>query len=328
MVAPLIIGAGITGAASLAGAGLGALAQGQAAGAALDAAQLQYNDAVQQRMLERAFAERMLGIQLADRIGPNGESQKYIPGYGFVTTIDPTLEQAIGAENAERLRRATEGAQRQAYEEEQSFSRRQDEGRLADLFLQRATGAPKYSQADVENTLSNASTAGINEGFDREAELGARQLTRSRSSNAGQIQAALAARRGEAIGNARAQAGAQALTLTPQLNAADQQQNLSVYDVLRGRSSNYNEVPITFNSAPSTNAFAATAQQGPGAALMSRSFRNVPIGATGPDLSSANFVNAAGSAIGGIFEQYAADQRYKDLLGVLQDRQRTNKGEF
>lgn len=196
------------------------------------------NLAMQEQAANRQWqiAQQTMEMQRAGSRDAEGNTQRYIPGIGWVTTASDATQANIDASRAEQFKRLTEDAAMGRQNLRDDFARRGREGAMADSVM---TEWKADNTPDV-NTLRHAILAnkmsGLDRGFDMESQNAMRQANRSGASNAGNIIASLAARRADANRDARSSSYLDALTAREGMQSSRDTRLGNKYNILAGRS--------------------------------------------------------------------------------------------
>lgn len=199
----------------------------------------------EQNALQRAIAERLLNLQLEGSTDARGTSTRYVDGQGFVTTLGPQAQAIQNASDAETLQRTITDniLRRQGLQD--NATRRAEEGRAADVFLNRTLREPTYSPESIIADLTTAATSGINSSYDNATNAAATQALRSGRSNAGSLLETLAKQRAEALSGAKSNANVQGRQLYEQLVGGEQTRNANLANTFGSRAANIDNVAFT-----------------------------------------------------------------------------------
>lgn len=326
----MMIGQGINAGAGLLSGLLGKSSQDAAAAYnhAVNAANLQRQD--QSAFMQQLLAREYQQMAQAGNTNARGDRTEYIPGVGWVTTPSAATAGLISASDAEQRARLTSDSVTRRRGLQENESRRIREGQAADVFLQQLMQQPDYSMQSLRDELLNRVVTDTNKAFDRTADRIGTQALRSGASNAGDIMRSLNAQRADAVRSAGAGAISDARQLFEQLETARTGRAGNLYNLLASRASNFDDVPFQpSNVNDSLQAF-QTGQRGnalgmAGTVMTGMSAPGGRIQQINPNFSSANFIGGAGSNIGGMIEQWGAQQQMNDLMKMFANRQLGNQ---
>jgi len=322
----MLLGQGLSAGSGILSGFLGKKAQDDATAYnyAANAANLQRQD--QSAFMQQLLAREYQQMAQAGTTNARGDRTEYIPGVGWVTNPSDATKGLISATDAEQRARLTSDAVIRRRGLQENESRRLNEGAAADSFMQQLLQEPNYSVQSLRDELLNRATTDTNKAFDRTSDRLGTQALRSGSSNAGEIMRSLNDQRGEAVRSAGANASNDARQMFEQLETARTGRAGNLYNLLATRASNFEDTPF----APSNvnNELSAASSGGRSAALGVAPQVMQGMSATGgriqnidPNNSTANFLGGAGSAIGGLLEQYGSQQQYNELLKMFANRQ-------
>lgn len=197
---------------------------------------------------QNMLANRMLQQQEAGSTDARGNVTRYIPGVGWVTTPSEMTRRLTGASDQEELNRLTVDAALRRRGMQANEARRGDEGAYADETLAELRQPDQYDENRIFNVLRQRNREGLARGFDDESRSAGRQALRSRSSNAGNIFAALAERRGEAYRRADAGAKADAIGMSESLKGQRDARLGNKYNMFASRASNFDDTQFAPNA--------------------------------------------------------------------------------
>lgn len=294
--------------ASAAQTGAGIYGSAQARNAQQNALQAQIAEQRRADFLNRIRADRALDIQLEGGTNAAGDTTRYIPGRGFVTTPSPSTAAGISASRGEERLRNTQDAARNRDIAEQTFSTRlddlQDAGGLRETFRRRGSTGSLPTQARAQER--NIATRGVNATSDQTENAVLTQLMRSGQ----RVQPALASFTGprrDAIASAISGADARAANTT----ATQDDQRTLIANLLnqflargtRAPTDTYTPTNVDRSADAALSGAQGRAASIVPAILASGATRavNIPV-----DPTAGLLATGVGSSIGGTIEQIAA----------------------
>lgn len=326
----MMIGQGINAGAGLLSGFMGKQSQDAATAYnyAANAANLQRQD--QSAFMQQLLAREYQQMAQAGNTNARGDRTEYIPGVGWVTTPSDATAGLISASDAEQRARLTSDSVIRRRGLQENESRRMQEGQAADVFLQQLMQQPDYSVQSLRDELLNRVTTDTNKAFDRTADRIGTQALRSGASNAGDIMRSLNAQRADAVRSAGAGVNNDARQLFEQLETARTGRAGNLYNLLASRASNFEDVPFQPSNVNDSLQASQAGQRGnalgmAGTVMSGMSAPGGRVQNIDPNFSTANFIGGAGSNIGGMIEQWGAQQQMNDLMKMFANRQLGNQ---
>lgn len=312
MVWGAVIGAG----GALGSAGIGALASGSAADQQAQLNALAINEQRRQNLLQRMFAERILAMQLEGQTDAFGNRTRYVPGMGFVTELDPTVQTLQNASLQEQLRRQTEDAPRIRRGQRANERRRADEAGVADVVMgemQRASADP-ITQNELFQLILSSGNQAFQREQDRALQQVLRQSMRSGGSNAADILADFASAGADRRRDAGVQARLQAITGADEINLGRRSNLSNLYNMFATRAANISDAPVgpenisnlasTMGGQVGRNALGG--QQLAAGLMQGRA--PSPVAMPSANMGWANAFGSGADAISGLFEYFSRQQ--------------------
>ena len=227
MVFPLVIAA--------ASAAMSAMQQNSAQ--KLQAAIAQRNLDAQELAANRQWqiAQETMNMQKAGSRDAEGNTTRYIPGVGWVTTASDATRGVINASRAEQFKRLTEDAALGRQNLREDYARRGKEGSMADAVMSEWKADDTPDTNTLRHAILRNKMSGLDRGFDQESQNAMRQANRSGASNAGNIIASLASRRADANSDARSSSYLDALNARESMQGNRDTRLGNKYSMLAGR---------------------------------------------------------------------------------------------
>ena len=316
---------GLFGAAgSIGGAAIAADAQRYTADTNWAIALTNYYAREREKWDAKLTARRMEAKTDLGSVDAQGTETRFIPGVGWRTELSDENQGIQARMQAETLKRLGPDAQRGRQQAERNELRQIREEDKAKALFEEMRKTPSIKASTIEAQLGDAMTAGIDEGFDKTSAIASRQAMRTKNPSGGRILREIALQRGKAVGDIQKNARQQAMTITSQLNNADDKEKANLYNMFATRAANLpgqqptptsigtNETLLAQmrnSTNQSDNAFKAAQMEG----------GRLPF--VPPNYGTANLVGAAGASLRGLFNE--ADRGYGDYY---EDRERGNTG--
>lgn len=326
----MMIGQGVNAGAGLLSGFMGKSAQDSATAynQAVNVANLQRQD--QSAFMEQLLAREYQQMAQAGNTNARGDRTEYIPGVGWVTTPSDATAGLISATDAEQRARLTGDSAIRRRGLQDNESRRMQEGQAADVFMQQLMQQPDYSVQSLRDELLNRATTDTNKAFDRTADRVGTQALRSGASNAGEIMQSLNNQRADAVRSAGANVNNDARQLFEQLETARTGRAGNLYNLLASRASNFENTPFQPSNVNDALQSQQAGQRGnalgmAGTVMTGMSAPGGRIQQIDPNFSTANAIGGAGSNVGGMMEQWGAQQQMNDLMKMFTNRQLGNQ---
>lgn len=207
------------------------------------------------RFAQQQYADSQLGMTDA-----RGNRIYFVPGKGWVTDTTYETDQLIRAGDREEAAILNEDLPRKrrieaANEREQGQDRYMAQG-LRDMFTRALTDSSR-SPGAMEALIRDASTQGINKGFDDQTEIASRNALRTGSSNAGSIFSSIGSARADALSKAFADARLRGIDASRSMKSQDLSQLGGLYESFASRAGK--PVDAQFNPRDFTSQFSQAA---------------------------------------------------------------------
>lgn len=246
--------------ASIAGGALGLIGASKQAGAAKDAAaqnaaisrenmdlqrelldkQLEFTKT--ENDLQRAIAERILGIQLAGTTDARGNRTFFKEGEGFITELSPTSQALVDASDQNALQNVLVEARRAQRGSAQNERLRNEAAGLASQFAGQLR-EPSITPDSIESALRLARGGAVNRAFDDITEQVALQSTRT-GNESPRLLEALADQRANALLDATGSIPLEALQSSQTLNNSKIANLMNAFTAANSAASNIGNVAV------------------------------------------------------------------------------------